>query len=81
MHLVPYNKLIYMCSIYLMHMHHHLLTGVVLILLKVLNPVLFFSPGDTSGPHTNHISMASCFPISVIHEKLFRLSSAKQKIS
>lgn len=40
-----------------------------------------FAPGATSGPRTNHISTASCLPISVIHEKRFCLSSVKQKIN
>lgn len=40
-----------------------------------------YAPGATSGPRTNHISTASCLPISVIHEKRFCLSSVKQKIN
>lgn len=70
MHLVHYNKLKYKHKIFLMHMQYHLVS-VVLIILRILNPVLLFSPGATSCK--SHFS--------VIHDTLFRLLSAKQKIS
>jgi len=54
-----------------MHIHYHLVTRAVLTLIQTLNPVLFFSTGYTSGPHTNHIYTASCLHISVINAHFF----------
>lgn len=69
MHLVRCSKLKYKCRVFLLQKKKHLTQN------------NSFAPGATSGPRTNHISTASCLPISVIHEKRFCLSSVKQKIN
>lgn len=65
-----YIKLKYQYRDYLMHMQYHFVTRCSINNIKNIKPCIFFSPGATSRPRTNHIFMASCFPISVIHKKI-----------